>query len=398
MQGECHCGAAGGAGGMMLPAPYYDDGQATIYHGDALAVLRELPDESVHCCVTSPPYYALSDYQVDGQMGLEETPAEFITKMVDVFREVRRVLRSDGTCWLNIGDSYASGGMSNPSAKSTLLGGKDRGASDYSIARAVPDGLKPKDLMMIPARLALALQDDGWYVRSDIIWHKTAPMPESVTDRPTSAHEHVFLLSKRANYFYDSEAVREPNSESSGGWQGRARRGLLKSHAQGFGGNGETSQFDRNGNGAEGRGGVAAQNPAGRNQRNVWTLGPDPSPEAHFATFPREIPRRAILAGTSEHGVCAACGAPWVRVVERVKTLSRNRQSGQYGATAYRPIESMRRGRWSETDQRHGPPAGVRPVPAMTGSPRPSCSIRSWAVDARQKSPRNSGGAWSESN
>ena len=321
--------------------PYYDDGQATIYHGDALTVLRELPDESVHCAVTSPPYYALRDYGVDGQMGLEETPAEYITNMVAVFREVRRVLRSDGTCWLNIGDSFAD-----------------------------------KQLQMIPARLALALQDDGYYLRSDIIWHKTAPMPESVTDRPTSAHEHVFLLSKRANYFYDSEAVSEPNSESSGGWQGRARRGLLKSHAQGFGGNGETSQFDRNGNGAEGRGGVAAQNPAGRNQRNVWTLGPDPSPEAHFATFPREIPRRAILAGTSEHGVCAACGAPWERVVERfIDTPRRPSTARRSGIGAMAVAMDLSSSGSSELGEERiksvRPPAGVRPVPAMPGSSRP---------------------------
>jgi DNA modification methylase len=194
----------------------------TILTGDCRDVLATMPAGSVQCCVTSPPYFGLRDYGHDGQIGLEQTPDAYVAEMVAVFREVRRVLRDDGTCWLNIGDSYNGGGASgnNPSSKSTLTtnGGKgpkpgdkysaDAGGSGAS--RKPISGLKPKDIIGIPWRVAFALQADGWYLRQDIIWTKPNPMPESVTDRCTKAHEYVFLLSKSARYFYDADAIREP--------------------------------------------------------------------------------------------------------------------------------------------------------------------------------------------
>ena len=282
-----------------------------ILEGDVRARLADVPEQSVQCCVTSPPYYGLRDYGVTGQIGLEPTLAEYIATMVAVFRDVRRVLRDDGTFWLNIGDSYAAnGGVAtsedrNKYRSASLTGGSLPGAGRGRIDRGA--GLKPKDLMMVPARLALALQDDGWYLRSDIIWHKPNPMPESVTDRPTSAHEHIFLLTKQPRYYYDADAIREANAREwdptnngafthqSGEYDGKILGRATMPHS-GLGN--------------------AHPNPAGRNCRNVWSIATMPYKEAHFATFPPEIPRRCIMAGTSEKGQCAACGAPWVRVVE----------------------------------------------------------------------------------
>src|SRR5690554_2162246 len=180
----------------------------TLYQGDALETLRRLPDGSVHTCVTSPPYWGLRDYGVDGQIGLEETPEEYVEKLVTIFREVRRVLRDDGTLWLNLGDSYAT----------KPCGGIGRNAKVTATKKAIqksagiPQGLKPKDLVGIPWRVAFALQADGWYLRRDIIWHKPNAMPESVKDRPTAAHEYIFLLSKSPRYYYDADAIREPHT------------------------------------------------------------------------------------------------------------------------------------------------------------------------------------------
>ncbi len=240
-------------------------------------------------------------------MGLEATPQEWVDKMVAVADGVWRVLRDDGTFWINVGDSYVStnatvgkvstdgleGGRSAP-----INNGTQRG---ITATAARSSGLKPKDLCLMPFRLALALQEAGWYVRSDICWAKKSPMPESVTDRPTSAWEHVFLLSKSATYFYDQEAVREPVNPSNNG----IIRGAPDAARKAMGSEGYKQNERRYGR------------ICGANLRNVWLLGPEPYPEAHFATFPSEIPRRAILAGTSEKGVCAACGAPWQRVVEK---------------------------------------------------------------------------------
>jgi DNA modification methylase len=279
-----------------------------ILTGHVLDRLADLPAESVHCCVTSPPYYGLRDYGIAGQLGLESSPAEYVAIMVAVFRAVRRVLRKDATLWLNIGDSYAGGGGYYPDAPSNTAGSKqstNRGSAKGAI-RNIP-GAKPKDLLGIPWMLAFALRDDGWYLRSEITWAKRAPMPESVTDRPTSATEKVFLLAKSARYFYDAEAVKEENSERYQEPTVWHRHGQAK-----------TAPERRDANGINGDGMNAARfNGLGRNMRNWWLLGPEPFAQAHFATFPSEIPRRAILAGTSEKGVCPKCGVPWIRMVDR---------------------------------------------------------------------------------
>jgi DNA modification methylase len=263
-----------------------------IITGDCRTVLPSLPDQSVQCVVTSPPYMGLRDYGVEGQMGLESTLAEYLDGMVTVFREVRRVLRDDGTLWLNIGDSYATHAQAKRQKPRAEQGnGKglyripDQKHFDAKRAtgrmRTVPVGLKDKDLMMVPARLAIALVDDGWYVRSDIIWHKPNPMPESVTDRPTSAHEHIFLLTKSPRYYYDASAIAERTLT-----EGDTRH-LRTDHTQTFGRNGDDSR-------------VRTGNPTGatRNARNVWTITPKPFKDAHFATFPPELPERCIKAGS----------------------------------------------------------------------------------------------------
>ncbi len=280
-----------------------------ILEGDVLARLADLPDASVHCCVTSPPYFGLRDYGVAGQIGLEPTLAEYVEKMVAVFREVRRVLRDDGTLWLNIGDVYAANrGYQVPDGKWVDVG-NSRGMKAAAI------GLKVKDLMGVPWRVAFALQADGWYLRSEIIWHKRSRMPESVTDRPTKAHEHIFLLAKSERYYYDSEAASEPVSDSTvarvmqESWDEQAgservpfkTNGPMKAVVKRSGNKQRKDATDR---GCP-ESGVAGNIPwegSTRNWRDVWSLGPEPFKEAHFATFPTEIPRRAIVAGCPAGG------------------------------------------------------------------------------------------------
>jgi DNA modification methylase len=272
--------------------------------GDNRETLREIPDGTVQCVVTSPPYYGLRDYGHDGQIGLEETPEQFVQALVDVFREVRRVLRDDGTLWLNLGDSYAGAGYSNHAntgGAQVEQGGKQR--------HLTGTGLKNKDLIGIPWRVAFALQADGWYLRQDIIWHKPNPMPESVTDRCTKAHEYVFLLSKSARYFYDAEAVKEAVAESS-----IAR--LLQDVEQ------QTGTTRANG-GAKTNGNLKAVGDiSGRNRRSVWTVATQPYSGAHFATFPPKLIEPCILAGSAAQA-CEVCGAPWERVVETEKPEAR---------------------------------------------------------------------------
>jgi len=253
-----------------------------LLHGDCREVLRTLPESSVHCVVTSPPYFGLRDYGVDGQIGLEQTPDEYVAEMVAVFREVRRVLRDDGTLWLNLGDSYAA----NRSYQVTPTKHKslDFGRSN---ATKVPDGLKPKDLIGIPWRVAFALQADGWFLRQDIIWHKPNPMPESVRDRCTKAHEYIFLLSKSPRYYFDSDAIKEPaihagvTVKSRGKYDdgtGKAITGY-ETHVVG-----ERLVADK------------------RNRRSVWTVTTKPFKGAHFATFPPDLIEPCILAGCPEGG------------------------------------------------------------------------------------------------
>ena len=323
--------------------------------GDCRDVLATLPADSVQCVVTSPPYYGLRDYgtaqwdggdatcdhaqkrsmgattlrldgrehlgaydgekatqigtpyratcgkcgavRVDRQIGLEPTPDEYLATMVAVFREVRRVLRRDGTCWVNMGDSYCSG--TNAPRKPTTTEGADVPASWATRSqpeRTTGGGLAAKQLLMMPARLAIALQQDGWWVRSDIIWHKPNPMPESVTDRPTGAHEHVFLLTKSARYYYDADAVREDaeygRSLETASWHAKA---------------------DANSAGIRFKSTTTPGSGGSRNLRNVWTIATAPYSEAHFATFPPALAERCIKAGTSERGCCGQCGKPWVR-------------------------------------------------------------------------------------
>jgi len=271
-----------------------------VYAGDVLDSLDVLESGSVDCCVTSPPYWGLRDYGVAGQIGLEATPEEYVSKMVEVFGAVRRVLRDDGTLWLNLGDSYWSDTLSRKDPVESMWG--NRPASDLAAGRdnipknnrrgglgARPPGLKQKDMVGIPWRVAFALQADGWYLRSDIIWHKPNPMPESVQDRPTKAHEYIFLLSKSAKYYYDNEAIAEdlnyPNETrrplgSKGAWQMDGRE-------------------QRDNGGGSSYGGY----PVKRNKRSVWTVTTQPYPEAHFATYPEKLIEPCVLAGCPQEGV-----------------------------------------------------------------------------------------------
>jgi len=281
---------------------YHQDSQLTIHNGDALAVLQTMAAESVQCCVTSPPYYGLRDYGVDGQIGMEETPEAFIAKLVDVFREVRRVLKDDGTCWVNIGDSYWGGkGQSGSGGMEFQQMRVETGVSFSSPAAHVGgngktrptdkkhESIKPKDLIGIPWMLAFALRADGWYLRSEIIWHKLNPMPESVTDRPTKGHEQIFLLSKSAKYFYDADAAKEPLAEAS------AERYGFK-----FGGSKSAALIEANKTGIGQRTRIMGNRelPKGRNRRSVWSIASAPYTDAHFATFPPALIEPCILAGS----------------------------------------------------------------------------------------------------
>lgn len=254
-----------------------------IKNGDALEVLKTLPDSSIHCCVTSPPYWGLRDYGHDGQIGLESTPEAYVERMVEVFREVRRVLRDDGTCWVNLGDSYSGNASS---------GGKNSNEGGHAVrVVGVPtkrgNGLKPKDLVGIPWRVAFALQADGWWLRQDIIWHKPNPMPESVRDRCTKAHEYVFLLTKSPRYYYDADAVSEAAARA-GDRAGGSKYSSDRAHsAIGCRHTAET---------------IAGVVGSTRNRRSVWTVTPKPYKGAHFAVMPPDLVEPCIKAGCPEGG------------------------------------------------------------------------------------------------
>ena len=264
-----------------------------IHTGDALAILRTLPTESVHCVVTSPPYYGLRDYGVKGQIGLEPTPEAYIRRMVQVFREIRRILRKDGTCWLNLGDSWNGNGGAYGDAKSTLGGSKHSDiASSARRFKKTSVTLKPKDLIGIPWRVALALQADGWWLRQDIIWAKPNAMPESVTDRCTKAHEYLFLLTKSVRYWYDHAAIKEQMQPSTL----RDKRLFDENYTA------DRRERDYPGQPQQGSG-LLKPNGDKVNRRSVWNIATTPYKGAHFATFPIELPRLCIAAGCPERGI-----------------------------------------------------------------------------------------------
>lgn len=369
-----------------------DNGETTLhlYHGHVLDVLRLMPAESVHCVVTSPPYWGLRDYKLapqvwggnsaecghewsesllspdhgsrhgkgasiltggrhtyddlpdheraassyclgcgawQGSLGAEPTPDLYVQHLVEVFRETRRVLRKDGTVWLNMGDGYSSGDRAT--YRSAASDNKGHLVQNDLPRPLTPRGLKPKDLLGMPWRVAFALQADGWYLRSDIIWAKPNPMPESVTDRPTKAHEYVFLLAKSERYFYDADAIREPHAESSN----RSARQGLENLARRLRDKTLDNPNLRGRRQAPVPGEPNAFHPPGRNKRTVWEIPTDPYPEAHFATFPQKLVEPCILAGTSAAGCCPECGAPWERVTEdtpEYAALKARRKRNQY--------------------------------------------------------------------
>ncbi len=346
-----------------------------ILKGDALSVLKGLPDDSVQVVVTSPPYWALRRYDIPdivfdgdsacehdwteqrapwansqpgpngaeknrtdeqqvvgktagafclcgawrGQLGQEPTPDLFIAHLVEIFREVRRVLRPDGTVWINMGDSYAASGMGGNPAESAYRKQATNAGSLIPGRKASASGCKPKDLVGLPWMLAFALRADGWYLRSEIVWAKGlsfcesyagSVMPESVTDRPTRSHEQVFLLTKSASYFYDHEAVKETGSIPSG-TQGAKGSGLREGNRRGGHNHAKADEF------ADLRSEQGYWTYDGkRNLRTVWAIGVEPFNEAHFATFPPDLVDPCLRAGTSQKGACASCGAPWERIVE----------------------------------------------------------------------------------
>ena len=301
-----------------------------LYQGDVLAVLRSLPDQSAHCCVTSPPYFGLRDYGVEGQIGLEATPEEYISRLMGVFIEVRRVLRDDGTVWLNIGDSYAGSGKGGNYLKgkqasnrgsqsigslytSNLISRKNRIKTVFQQAGSV----KKKDLIGISWMLAFALREEGWYLRQDIIWSKPNPMPESVTDRCTRSHEHIFLMSKKSRYYFDQKEILEPISTAT---VARLRQDIANQNGSNRvpgKTNGPMKAVSRSGNKEHkdatrrGRPSGSGSNLCGsipwegamRNKRDVWIVTTRPYKGAHFATFPHDLIRPCILAGCPERGV-----------------------------------------------------------------------------------------------
>lgn len=279
-----------------------------IYQGDSLGVLKTLEENTIDCCVTSPPYYALRDYGVDGQIGLEETPEKYIERLTEVFKEVHRVLKPNGTMWLNIGDSYAG----NCSVTST--GRCGMGKPRERIDHRVFDGIKPKDLIGIPWMLAFSLRNAGWYLRQDIIWHKPNPMPESVTDRCTKSHEYIFLMSKSQKYYFDYEAIQEEavtqadrrigkrvtydgKHKGEEGTGNRAFVSLRTKNRQYDGQKPNTMHLKRE------MGGGADEAYVVRNKRDVWSINVMPNKEAHFATYPPKLVSTCILAGCPEGGI-----------------------------------------------------------------------------------------------
>jgi DNA modification methylase len=298
--------------------------QIKILQGDCIESLKKLKDESVNTCITSPPYWGLRDYNgEEKQLGLEDTPEEFVDNLVKVFKEVKRVLRDDGTVWLNLGDTYSSHKDCKSTPQSLAKGMQSEVAHVIEKGKSVSRntkklkaaGLKNKDLIGIPWRVALALQQDGWYLRQDIIWHKPNPMPESVKDRCTKAHEYIFLLSKQAKYYFDNEAIKEDAVRAGKIPKGKKYSSELADDKIGGKHTRETLNEKP----------VAPK----RNKRSVWTVTTKPFKGAHFATFPIDLIEPCVSAGCPEK-ICVDCGEPYKRVMQKPKQLEvdRNKRSG----------------------------------------------------------------------
>lgn len=274
--------------------------------GDCRDILKDIPDESINCCVTSPPYFGLRDFGHDKQIGLEDTPEEFVLQLVEVFRDIRRTLKNDGTLWLNLGDSYTGYKANTGDTEYTGFAGRPSHKTGWQF-----QDLKPKNLLGMPWRVAFALQADGWYLRQDIIWHKPNPMPESVKDRCTKAHEYIFLFSKSPRYYFDQDSILEPCSPatharlsqknlkdqagSTRSHGGKRHNGPMKATGRKFDpakGNKNNESFD----------GAMAIMPEKRNKRSVWTITTQPYKGSHFATFPLALVEPCILAGCPEEG------------------------------------------------------------------------------------------------
>ena len=262
--------------------------QNQILIGDNRLLLPTLPDKSANMCVTSPPYFGLRDYGHADQIGLEETPEQYIATLVGVFREVRRVLKDDGTLWVNIGDSYS--GSTNTGGTKSIQGSKKRVGAMFKNKKPILENIKPKDLIGIPWMLAFALRADGWFLRQDIIWAKPSPMPESVTDRCTKAHEYIFLLSKSARYYYDAAAIGEPFSDERMGNPGGGKWSYAAAFKDGRQGGLKKLKWNEDGGKQT------------RNKRSVWTVATRPYSGAHFAVFPPKLIEPCILAGCPEGG------------------------------------------------------------------------------------------------
>jgi len=257
--------------------------------GNCLEILKGMDSESIHCCVTSPPYWALRNYDHPNQLGQEPTPEEYVNNLISVFREVKRVLREDGTLWLNLGDSYVGTGSKgkHKDPKSKSRNGQ-KNANNSKV-----QGLKPKDMVGIPWRVAFALQSDGWYLRSDIIWHKNNCMPSSVKDRPTSSHEHIFLLSKNQNYYYNKDATLEP----------LAHPDLCDKGPSGFGGLKHTSMSKNTTNSTYSGRKYDAKKLKGKNKRDVWIVPTSGYKGSHVAVYPPKLIEPCILAGCPDGGI-----------------------------------------------------------------------------------------------
>lgn len=274
--------------------PYYQDELVTLYHGDALNMAKALPDGAADCIVTSPPYFGLRDYGQPGQYGLEDSPAEYVENMRALFAELRRLLADDGTLWLNLGDSYYSG-KGNPGPNSADAKQSARRGWTRAVDRPGQGWAKPKDLLGIPWRVAFALQDDGWYLRNDIIWAKPGAMPESVTDRLSGKHEYVFMFSKSRRYWFDLDVIREPHAEVSVARARPHRADPGRSAREGapYAGitGAQTMRLDQ------------MNHPKGRNPGDVWDIATQPFPGAHFATMPPKLAQRCIAAGCKPGGM-----------------------------------------------------------------------------------------------